>query len=170
MPINPPMKIRFLLSALFMLLFFCPAAQAQEKTRVLTVQELSELIAIDPAYKNEVSPDGNGNYVDHNSADYYTLVKGKAEAAKRPLLNYPTDATEANQLFEKLNSISLPDVILTGNETNDISRYKQTMQLWILANRDNLKYLDPETQGFINAEDYISLYSKQVMLNHVKTN
>jgi hypothetical protein len=42
--------------------------------------------------------------------------------------------------------------------------------LWLQNNRDNIKYLDAETQGMVNAEDYISLYTKQVMLNHVRKN
>ena len=73
-------------------------------------------------------------------------------------------------MLDKYNSVVLPDVLITGNEVNDISRYKETIMLWLQNNRDNIKYLDAETQGMINAEDYISLYTKQVMLNHVRKN
>lgn len=157
----------------FALIFvFCSfsALWAQEKARILTVKELGELVALDPAYKNEVTIDENGNYVDRNSSDYYTLLKAKAELAKRAELNVPVNAQDAAEMLEKFEQFALPEVLITGNEVNDISRYKETIMLWLQNNRGNIKYLDAETQGMINAEDYISLYTKQVMLNHVRKN
>jgi hypothetical protein len=164
------MKTFKLLFALFGVLLISLAVSAQDKGRAITVKELSALVAIDPAYKNEVTVDEKGNYFDNNPLDYYTLVKAKAEAGKRGELNMPVNALDASQMLDKYNSVVLPDVLITGNEVNDISRYKETIMLWLQNNRDNIKYLDAETQGMVNAEDYISLYTKQVMLNHVRKN
>jgi hypothetical protein len=164
------MKTFKLLFALFGVLLISSAVSAQDKGRAITVKELSALVAIDPAYKNEVTADEKGNYFDNNPLDYYTLLKAKAEAGKRGELNMPVNALDASQMLDKYNSVVLPDVLITGNEVNDISRYKETIMLWLQNNRDNIKYLDAETQGMINAEDYISLYTKQVMLNHVRKN
>jgi hypothetical protein len=164
------MKTFKLLFALFGVLLISLAVSAQDKGRAITVKELSALVAIDPAYKNEVTVDEKGNYFDNNPLDYYTLLKAKAEAGKRGELNMPVNALDASQMLDKYNSVVLPDVLITGNEVNDISRYKETIMLWLQNNRDNIKYLDAETQGMVNAEDYISLYTKQVMLNHVRKN
>ena len=164
------MKTFKLLFALFGVLLISSAVSAQDKGRAITVKELSALVAIDPAYKSEVTVDEKGNYFDNNPLDYYTLVKAKAEAGKRGELNMPVNAVDAAQMLDKYNSVVLPDVLITGNEVNDISRYKETIMLWLQNNRDNIKYLDAETQGMVNAEDYISLYTKQVMLNHVRKN
>jgi hypothetical protein len=164
------MKTFKLLFALFGVLLISSAVSAQDKGRAITVKELSALVAIDPAYKNQVTVDEKGNYFDNNPLDYYTLLKAKAEAGKRGELNMPVNAVDAAQMLDKYNSVVLPDVLITGNEVNDISRYKETIMLWLQNNRDNIKYLDAETQGMVNAEDYISLYTKQVMLNHVRKN
>jgi len=147
--------------SLFLVCFSFCALQAQNKARVLTVKELSALVAVDPAYKNEVTIDENGNYVDRNSADYYTLVKAKAELSKRAELNVPVNAQDAADMLGKFEQFALPEVLITGNEVNDISRYKETIMLWLQNNRGNIKYLDAETQGMINAEDYISLYTSR---------
>jgi hypothetical protein len=158
---------------IFLTAFFALSSlpsMAQQKARTISAEELSALVSIDPAYKNEISLDDQGNYLDNNPIDYYILLKAKVETAKRNELNLPVNADDAADMLDKFNNVALPEVIITGNEVNDISRYKQTITLWMQDNLDKIKYLDAETQGMINAQDYISLYTKQVMLNNVRKN
>ena len=161
------MNLKTVLFTLILCSFIPAFSFAQDKGRIISKEELAAFVAIDPGYKNSVTVDDQGNYIDNNPTDYYTIVKAKAESMKRGEVREPVNAPEAKDILNNIQKVQLPDVTITGNELSDISSYKEVIMLWIQNNRDNIKFLDPDIQGLINAEDYLSLYKVQVKSNHV---
>lgn len=155
-----------LILLLFLFYLVLPAS-AQQGLRRLSREELVSLTKIDPAYKNQVTIDDSGRYVDNNPDDYYLNLKAKAESSKRGILVNPEGGQDASSILKEIYEVRLPPVLLTGNEVDDISHYKEIIILWLQENKQNVKYLEPQIQGLINSENYQGLFKTQVVANNV---
>jgi hypothetical protein len=157
-------KLTLVLSAMLLLATY---VSAMAGGRILSKEELARIVKVDPTYKQNVTLDEQGNYVDNNTEESFQIALRKAEASESNQLVDP--ATFAGTAAApKSYAVSLPPVVLTGDESADISNYKAAIITWVSENKDNISKLDPTVQGLVNSQDYKSLYMNQVVNHNTK--
>ncbi len=145
--------------------------QAQENGRPLSTEELIRLIQVDSNYKQNVTLDANGNYVDHNSEEAYAIATAKADAIEHNVVVNPSTLAEAEEISKTHGNTKLPKVLLTGDEEVDVQAYIDVVKSWLKRNPAQVKGLNEELRAAIEAEEYKSLYLYQVVHNKItKTN
>lgn len=135
--------------------------------RVLSKEELARIVKVDPTYKQNVTLDEQGNYVDNNTEESFQTALRKAEASESNQLVDPASFA-GTTAAPKTYAVTLPPVILTGDESADISNYKAAIISWVTENKDNISKLDATVQGLVNSQDYKSLYMYQVVNHNTK--
>lgn len=133
--------------------------------RILSKEELVRLVQVDPTYKENVVLDASGNYVDNNSEEAYRSTLAKAA--------YLSNGQMVD--FDQMNlnsgltpgSVKLPALTVTGNESADISAYKETLKTWLSANASRVEGLDPASRELLGKQDYRSLYRLALKNNNV---
>ena len=158
------LKLSLVLSAMLLVATY---VSAMAGGRVLSKEELARIVKVDPTYKQIVTLDEQGNYVDNNTEETFQMALQKADASERNQLVDP--ATFAGTTAApKSYAVTLPPVVLTGDESADISNYKAAIISWVTENKDNISKLDATVQGLVNAQDYKSLYMYQVVNHNTK--
>ena len=135
--------------------------------RVLSKEELARIVKVDPTYKQNVTLDEQGNYVDNNTEEAFQLALSKASASESNQLVDPASFA-GTTAAPKSYAVTLPAVVLSGDESADISNYKAAIISWVAENKDNISKLDATVQGLIHAQDYKSLYMNQVINHNTK--
>jgi hypothetical protein len=141
------LKLSLVLSAMLLVATY---VSAMAGGRVLSKEELARIVKVDPTYKQT-----------------FQMALQKADASERNQLVDP--ATFAGTTAApKSYAVTLPPVVLTGDESADISNYKAAIISWVTENKDNISKLDATVQGLVNAQDYKSLYMYQVVNHNTK--